>query len=67
MYIIVTHICSAATVNESSIILSIKHLGQQLFSVLDNFLKVRALANLFKENERRYVQSYACKRIVFNK
>lgn len=49
----VTHICSAATVNECFLILqSIKYLGQQMFSVLDNFLQVRALATLFQEDVR---------------
>lgn len=53
MCVMVTHICSAATVNECSLILqSVKYLGQQMFSVLDNFLKVRALTTLFKEDVR---------------
>lgn len=53
MCIMVTHICSAATVNECFLILqSIKYLGQQMFSVLDNFLQVRALATLFQEDVR---------------
>lgn len=68
MCIMVTHICSAATVNESFLILhSIKYLGQQMFSVLDNFLKVGALASLFKEDVRWCVQSCAYERIVLSR
>lgn len=51
--IMVTHIYSAATMTECFLLLqSIKYLRQQMFSVLDNFLKVRALVTLFKEDVR---------------
>ena len=49
MCIMVTHICSAATMNECFLILqSVKYLRQQMFSVLDNLLKVRASTTLRK-------------------
>lgn len=49
----VTHIYSAAPVNECHLVLqSIKYLRQQMYSVLDNLLKVRASATLFKEDAR---------------
>lgn len=53
MCITVTHICSAATINECFLVLqSIKYLRQQMFSILDNVLKVKALATLFKKDSR---------------
>lgn len=51
--IMVTHLCSAATMNECFLLLqSIKYLGQQKFSILDNLLKVRALVTLSEEDVR---------------